>query len=178
MQMLIDSFMKKKGQVGEAVDLGLRPRPRPQNGLQPHVLVAGWFSDFTWVDSLLVTNLAILFSGVSTLVLPLCTSYGAFVTIALLFGFFVAAYISLTSIILVDLLGLDNLTSAFGLLVLYRGVSSMVGPPVAGAVYDATKSYDISFYMAGGFLVVASLISFAAQALQRKKQNKAKEDKK
>ena len=89
-----------------------------------------------------------------------------------------AAYISLTSIILVDLLGLDNLTSAFGLLVLYRGVSSMVGPPVAGAVYDATKSYDISFYMAGGFLVVASLISFAAQALQRKKQNKAKEDKK
>ena len=45
----------------------------------------------------------------------------AFVTIALLFGFFVAAYISLTSIILVDLLGLDNLTSAFGLLVLYRG---------------------------------------------------------
>ena len=79
---------------------------------------------------------------------------------------------------LVDLLGLDNLTSAFGLLVLYRGVSSMVGPPVAGAVYDATNSYDISYYMAGGFLVLASLISFAAQALQRKKQKNAKEDKK
>ena len=46
----------------------------------------------------------------------------------------------------------------------------MVGPPVAGAVYDATNSYDISFYMAGGFLILASLISFAAQILQKKKQ--------
>ena len=54
--------------------------------------------------------------------------------------------------------------------------SCQVGPPVAGAVYDATQSYDISFYMAGGFLVVASLISFAAQILQQKKL-KAKDDK-
>ncbi len=132
-------------------------------------MVAGWFSDFAWVDSLLVTNLAILLSGLSTIVLPFCSTYGTFVFVALMFGFFVAAYISLTSIVLVDLLGLDNLTSAFGLLVLYRGVSSMVGPPVAGAVYDATQSYDSSFFMAGGFLVLASLVSFAAQILQRRK---------
>jgi MCP family monocarboxylic acid transporter-like MFS transporter 14 len=130
---------------------------------------AGWLSDFSWVDSLLVTNFAILFSGLSTIILPFCTNYASFVTIALLFGFCVAAYISLTSIVLVDLLGLDNLTSAFGLLVLFRGVSSMVGPPVAGAVFDATQSYDFSFFMAGGFLIAASLISFSAQILQRRK---------
>ncbi len=139
--------------------------------------MAGWFSDFSWVDSLLVTNLAILFSGVSAFVLPFCSSYGAFVFVALMFGFFVAAYISLTSIVLVDLLGLDNLTSAFGLLVLYRGVSSMVGPPVAGAVYDATESYDISFYMAGGFLILASLISFVAQIWHRKRSGLGKSKK-
>jgi len=127
---------------------------------------------------LLVTNLAIFFSGVSTLVLPFCTSYGAFATIALLFGFFVAAYISLTSIVLVDLLGLDNLTSAFGLLVLFRGVSSMVGPPVAGAVYDATQSYDVSFYLAGGFLILASLVSFGAQILQTRRRIQQQNSKK
>ena len=46
----------------------------------------------------------------------------------------------------------------------------MVGPPITRAVYDATKSYDISFYMAGGFLILASLISFAAQILQKRKK--------
>ena len=43
-----------------------------------------------------------------------------------------AAYISLTSIVLVDLVGLDKLTSAFGLLTLFRGFSSVIGPPING----------------------------------------------
>ena len=69
-----------------------------------------------------------------------------------------------------DLLGLDNLTSAFGLLTFFRGVTSIVGPPLAGFVFDATQSYDTSFFMAGGSLIVASLISFGAQIIQRTRQ--------
>ena len=53
----------------------------------------------------------------------------------------------------------------------------MVGSPVAGAVFDATQNYDISFFMAGGFLIVSSFISFAAQILQRSR-NKKKDTKK
>ena len=71
---------------------------------------------------------------------------------------------------------MDNLTSAFGLLCLYRGLSSIIGTPLAGAVYDATQSYDVSFYLAGGFLILASLFSVGAQILQRKKQKSAKMD--
>lgn len=43
-----------------------------------------------------------------------------------------AAYISLTSIIICDLLGLRKLTNAFGLLTLARGIAGVYGPPVAG----------------------------------------------
>ena len=106
--------------------------------------------------------------------MPLCPGYYTFVAIALAFGLFVAAYISLTSIVLVELLGLDNLTSAFGILILVRGVFCMVGSPVAGSVFDQTQRYDISFYMSGGFLVLAGLVSCIAHILQirnRKKQN-------
>jgi cyanate permease len=39
----------------------------------------------------------------------------------------------------------------------------MIGPPVAGSVFDATQSYDVPFYMAGGFLILASLVSFGAE---------------
>jgi MCP family monocarboxylic acid transporter-like MFS transporter 14 len=52
--------------------------------------------------------------------MPLCSTYGLFVAISLAFGLCVAAFISLTSIVLVDLVGLDDLTSAFGLLNLFR----------------------------------------------------------
>jgi hypothetical protein len=43
-----------------------------------------------------------------------------------------ATWISLTSIILCDLLGLQNLTNAFGLLTMTRGFASIAGPPIAG----------------------------------------------
>ncbi len=78
-----------------------------------------------------------------------------------------AGYISLTSIILVDLLGLDKLTNAFGLLILFRGAAAIVGSPLAGAVYDATNSYDIPFFMAAAFFAVSTITSFMAPALTR-----------
>ena len=42
-----------------------------------------------------------------------------------------------------------------------------MGPPLAGAIFDATETYDISFYVAGGSFVLASLISFGAQLMHR-----------
>ena len=35
----------------------------------------------------------------------------------------------------VDLLGLDKLTKAFGLLLLFQGVASVMGPPIIGIIY-------------------------------------------
>jgi len=134
-------------------------------------VVSGWLSDFPWVNSLVVTNMAIILSAVSVFLFPFCTSYTAFVIVALFFGLFVAAYISLTSIVLVDLCGLDNLTSAFGLLTLFRGSSSMIGPPINGFIFESTKNFDLSFYVSGGFLLVAGLISCLVDVLKRRRNH-------
>jgi len=62
-----------------------------------------------------------------------CSGYYSYIVVAIFFGLFVSGYVSLTSIILVDLLGLDNLTNAFGLLILFRGAASIIGAPLAGS---------------------------------------------
>jgi hypothetical protein len=54
------------------------------------------------------------------------------IRIHFVFFIFTAAFIALTSIVLVDLLGIAQLTNAFGLLCLLRGVAAIVGPPLAG----------------------------------------------
>lgn len=38
----------------------------------------------------------------------------------------------LTSVVLVDLVGVDRLTNAFGLLLFIQGIATFVGPPLAG----------------------------------------------
>lgn len=45
---------------------------------------------------------------------------------------FSAPFISLTSIILCELLGIGKLTNAFGLLSMGRGIAGIIGPPMAG----------------------------------------------
>lgn len=86
---------------------------------------------------------------------------------AIFFGLAIAGYISLTSIILVDLVGLEKLTNAFGLLILFRGAAATFGTPLAGAIKDATGSYDIPFFAAGALFGLSAATSFLAPVARR-----------
>lgn len=48
------------------------------------------------------------------------------------FKYFLGTYVSLTSVVLVDLLGLKKLTNAFGLILLFQGIASILGPLFIG----------------------------------------------
>ncbi|CAH0720124.1 unnamed protein product, partial [Brenthis ino] len=133
-------------------------------------IACGWVADFPWMDSLLLNNVCLVIATIAVALTPFCSSYASFVAVAIAFGIAISGYISLTSIILVDLLGLDKLTNAFGLLILFRGAAAIIGSPLAGAVYDATKNYDASFYMAAAFFLASTLTSFAAPMFRRKEE--------
>jgi MCP family monocarboxylic acid transporter-like MFS transporter 14 len=94
---------------------------------------------------------------------------------ASVFGFTIGAYVGLTSVILVDLLGLEKLTNAFGLLLLFQGIASLIGPPMAGALYDITSSYNPGFYLAGITICLSGVILFLIPPIQRcKDRNRQK----
>ncbi|PSN54235.1 hypothetical protein C0J52_09250, partial [Blattella germanica] len=95
-----------------------------------------------------------------------CYDFYSFVIYASVFGFTIGAYVGLTSVILVDLLGLDRLTNAFGLLLLFQGIASFLGPPIAGWLYDGLNSYDPGFYVAGVTIAISGVMLFAIPPLQ------------
>ncbi|XP_026474781.1 monocarboxylate transporter 14-like [Ctenocephalides felis] len=130
-------------------------------------VACGYVADFPWVNSLLLNNICLVISTLAVAATPLCHTYTAYIIMSVFFGVAISGYISLTSIILVDLLGLDKLTNAFGLLILFRGAAAIIGSPLAGAVYDATNSYSIPFYMAGAFFAISTITSFMAPAMKR-----------
>lgn len=86
---------------------------------------------------------------------------------SIFFGLAIAGYISLTSIILVDLVGLEKLTNAFGLLILFRGAAATFGTPMAGAIKDATGGYDIPFFVGGFLFALSAIASFLAPVARR-----------
>ncbi|XP_026319089.1 monocarboxylate transporter 4-like [Hyposmocoma kahamanoa] len=133
-------------------------------------IVCGYIADFPWMDSLFLNNICLVMATVSVAFTPFCASYASFLCVLIVFGIAIAGYISLTSIILVDLLGLDKLTNAFGLLILFRGTACYIGSPLAGAIYDMTESYDASFYVAALFFLASAIASFAAPRFRKKQE--------
>lgn len=78
--------------------------------------------------------------------------------------------------ILVDLLGLEKLTNAFGLLLLFQGIASLVGPPMAGSLYDLTISYAPGFILAGVTIAISGVILFCIPYIQKREQLKNEQE--
>ena len=87
-------------------------------------LFTGWFSDITWVDSFVVANVYMFMCGLSVILLPTCNTYIPLAVVASMYGIF-SAFVILRTIVLVELLGLDKLTSAFGVLALFEGTGEL-----------------------------------------------------
>lgn len=121
-------------------------------------VAAGWLADFPRVNSLLLHNVAIIAGGLACMLNTFCTTFALMCAFSAFFGLCVATYISLTTIMLCNLMGLEKLTNAFGLLTMTRGLSSIAGPPIAGLVFDATGDFDMSFHIGGSMLIVSGLI--------------------
>jgi len=138
-------------------------------------VIVGYISDFKWVNAVVVTNLSLVFCGISVMVMPECGSFEQYVALAVAFGFFVSAFVSLQTIVVVDLFGLENLTEVFGFLKLFIGISCVIGTPFAGFLYDQTQTYNIPFYVAGGVLVFSSI--FTSIAYCRQKTTKERKEK-
>ncbi|CAH1794226.1 unnamed protein product [Owenia fusiformis] len=121
-------------------------------------VIFGVIGDHPKVNSLFLYMTAIIICGVSVIVIPLCYNYPLLATATGGFGFFIASNYSLTTIILVDLVGMGRLTNAMGLVMMAQGISNLIGPPLAGKISDDTGSYDAAFYASGAFIVLSGAL--------------------
>jgi len=140
-------------------------------------LFIGYIADRRWANRLAIYNTCITLCGIGTVLSFLCYTFELLACYAAFFGLSLSAYISLTSVILVDLLGLDKLTNSFGWILLFEGVASLVGAPIAGCIADAySPSYDQSFAFSGTVIAISGIMLFPLPWLQRriKRKNAAK----
>jgi len=87
------------------------------------------------VNRLVLYNTTLIIAGVAVMVAPFCNSYIAtHLVYGAFFGFFSGGYVGLTSIIIVDLVGIDRLSHAFGVLLLFQGVAVAIGTPIVGKI--------------------------------------------
>ena len=96
-------------------------------------LMFGFLANYSGVNELIFYNIGGVLCGVASFIIPfVARSYVALLMAILLFGLSVSANYALTSIILANMCGLELLTSAYGLILLGQGLSSLFGPVLGG----------------------------------------------
>ncbi|CAG2163567.1 unnamed protein product [Oppiella nova] len=133
----------------------------------------GWVSDRPQVNALLINNVALTIGGSATILSPIvCNTYLTLIIYSAIFGFSIACFAALRSVITVELLGLERLTNAFGLLLMFQGIAVVIGSPIAGWFFDITGSYDNSFYLSGSAIALSGIMCFPLSAISKWEKGK------
>ncbi|CAH8866216.1 unnamed protein product [Trichobilharzia szidati] len=146
-----------------------------------------WSTTYKWADSLWMNNISLLLTSITVFTLPTIRRYyAAVVLVSCGFGLFSAVFVSLKSILVVELIGIDRLTNAFGYLLLFQGCAAAIGPPVAGYLRDKRieslpplniftadtapvhNASAIGFLFAGTALFISCLLGCPLRWLSRK----------
>ncbi|CAG2107617.1 unnamed protein product, partial [Medioppia subpectinata] len=123
-------------------------------------LVFGYLSDHSFVNRLWLYSASLTVCGIATMFSSLAITHSLMTIYCIVFGISCGTYVSLTSVILVDLLGIEKLTNAFGILLLFQGVASFIGPPIIGWLFDMSGSYDPGFYLAGCMIAMSGIMLY------------------
>jgi len=132
-------------------------------------LLSGWLCDQPWVHPLHLTRAALALSIPIPFLFAWVDHFWMFCLLALIFGFLTGHWIAATSPLLVRLLGLPQLSKAFGVLTAIRGAASMASPPLAGVLMDLTGRSTIALQLSGACLALgAGIFSLAVFIYNRR----------
>lgn len=120
-------------------------------------IIYGFIGDKN-IDLTILYGVSIIFSGLAIMVVPWFMSFIPLCIIGGLFGFFISANYALSTVILVEIVGIDKLTNSYGLTMMMQGIANIIGPPVGGLLYDMSGSYDHTFLAGGIFMAFSGLL--------------------
>ncbi|XP_078618122.1 monocarboxylate transporter 10-like [Branchiostoma floridae x Branchiostoma japonicum] len=120
------------------------------------------------LNRLHIQTFSMIVTAVVTLVLPACSTFGGLVTCVLLLGLFDGCFVTLLPILTVDLVGVENMSLAWGFTLGSCSVSFILGPPTAGWIRSSAQSYHPAFYVAGTIVMLGGLLLFAIPWAKRR----------
>ncbi|XP_036403515.1 monocarboxylate transporter 13 [Megalops cyprinoides] len=124
-------------------------------------VVSGWLSD---LGRLRLPHMLTVWTGLTgafMVLLPLGSaqgSYAGLLLISLVYGFCAGAMTPLVFSVVPEIVGMPRMLGALGLLQLIESLGGLLGAPLSGWLRDQTGSYTASFLVAGGFILMGTVV--------------------
>ncbi|XP_072886621.1 monocarboxylate transporter 5 [Hemitrygon akajei] len=138
-------------------------------------LASGWIADQNYTNKFHYHKAYLLLCGLSNLLAPMATTYAQLMVYVVFFAVFCGGYMALLLPVLVDLVGVTKVRISLGFSMFFAGIGCLTGPPAAGWLYDYTRTYDCSFYLAGICYILSAIPLFLEPTARRYKAKKQAE---
>jgi len=116
-------------------------------------------SDWILLDKRYYYLSGLVLSGVALLVMPwFADDYPSMCYACAAFGLGSGVVVGITAVIMVDMLGEERLSSSYGISLFCSGLMQLIGPPVAGYLYQSTRSYKYAFHGMGFILLFGASV--------------------
>ncbi|KRZ10904.1 Monocarboxylate transporter 12 [Trichinella zimbabwensis] len=122
------------------------------------MLIFGALADREAINNICFYGLSTCVCGCIVLSMPWLNCYWQYCIACGTFGFFISANYTLTSIILVDLLTLSDFVYSYGIMTMIQGIGTLIGPPLAGFLYDLTSNYYVTFHVGGSGILLSGVL--------------------
>ena len=129
-------------------------------------LLSGVVTNFPQ-HTLTISGWCSFMAGVSIALFPHCTTAWHFYIASASFGFFMGPPTALTSVAVVRLVGMDLLSTAYGLTESCYGLLSLLSPTLATMLADFGESFALPFYAAAGSLLLSSGFCYICNKYKR-----------
>lgn len=75
---------------------------------------------------------------------------------------------------MVEMLGIERLTNAFGLSMTFQGIACLIGLPISGIIFDYTQDYNMCFYFSGGCVLFSAILLMPLKIISKWEENKSR----
>jgi MFS family permease len=111
--------------------------------------------------------LCTLWEGIMLLWLLATTSTWSLFVFGVFFGFFYGGHAPQLPALIGEMLGFENMGAILGIVSLFWGLGSAIGPFVTGYIFDVTGSYNIGFMISSVTIFIASVIGYSLKASEK-----------
>ncbi|XP_067846165.1 monocarboxylate transporter 13 isoform X2 [Heptranchias perlo] len=133
-------------------------------------LGCGWLANLRFVKSIRLLTIMITILSIALMLFPIARNYTLLVIFSCICGFFFGTMLALLITVLADVMGIEKLDSALGLMMFFRSIGCLMGPPLAGLLVDFTGDYGNGFYFAGGGLFISACFLILTDYLMSREQ--------
>ncbi|XP_066299403.1 monocarboxylate transporter 12-like [Branchiostoma lanceolatum] len=120
--------------------------------------INGWLSDKRKISKVYYYMIGIAGLAISNIAIPFGRTYTGLVICMVFYGLFSGIFYPLIAVLVRKYSGVSRISGGLGWAFVFQGAAFLLGPPVAGWLYDATGNYDMSFFAAAIFIFVSVIV--------------------